>query len=158
MREVTLITAKRIRIQKRRSEAGTGQLDYGHWWFEIGTSSDPGSESYGWWPSKRVSLVETLSGVPGVLNGQGAFPGTSNRDPHHGDDADEVFHPVVPDTDARTDEEIAECLRSFADSFSGEWRWRPGGGRNCQTFQADAFQHCGLKVPSRARTLSKGAS
>src|SRR5712691_8020376 len=27
-----------------------GDIDYGHWWFEIGDRRDPASESYGWWP------------------------------------------------------------------------------------------------------------
>ena len=91
----------------------------------------------------------TAFGVAGELNGQTNFRGLPMRDPHHGDDADEVFHPLVPVTDQRTDHEIAQCLRQFAQSYRGPWRWTFGNGQNCHTFQDQAMKQCRVrkKVP-----------
>src|SRR5207249_3497394 len=64
---------------------------YGHWWLEFD------GESYGWWPKAGVGLFQTLTGVPGQLNGtDGGYAAglaTATRDSHHGDSADEEFHP-----------------------------------------------------------------
>lgn len=115
---------------------------YGHWWFEI-----EGDESYGWYPSQPVGLIDTLLGTDGELNGQTEYPGTKTEDPHHGDSADEEFHPVTSDDDKRTDAQIQECLRNFSSSYSGEWRWTFGAGQNCHTFQEAAMKHCKLQKP-----------
>jgi hypothetical protein len=132
---------KRLHIHLTREDK------YGHWWFEIGDPLDPRSESYGWWPREPVGLAGTLVGVPGELNGQTNFRGTPTRDPHHGDDADQEFFPLVAVTDLRADDEIADCLRAFARSFAGEWHWTFGGGQNCHSFQEQAMRHCRLRVP-----------
>jgi hypothetical protein len=144
-RQVSLITMKRKHIKLLRKDG-----KYGHWWFVIGDPDDPSSESYGWWPGTPDSLLgvkTTFGGVVGELNGQTHFPGTPTRDPHHADDADEEFHPFVAALDIRTDEQIAECLRRFALSYNGEWRWTFGFGQNCRTFQKRAMAHCGLRKP-----------
>jgi hypothetical protein len=137
-RQVKLLTMKRKHINLARDDK------YGHWWFEIGDPFDPGSESYGWWPFAPVGLTRTLLGVAGELNGQTNFGGQPTRDPHHGDAADEGFHPWVAGTDTRTDAEIAECLRQFARTYRGAWQWVFGTGQNCHTFQSSAMQHCRL--------------
>jgi hypothetical protein len=119
-----------------------GDDKYGHWWIEI-----DGTESYGWWPKTHVGLRDTFGGTDGELNGQTTYHGTPTRDPHHGDDAEEEFHPVVCGDDTRTDEEIKNCLRAFARSYSGGWRWTFGAGQNCHTFQQAAMEHCKLQKP-----------
>jgi hypothetical protein len=146
-RPVQLIVMKRKHINLTREDR------YGHWWFEIGSPSDLSSESYGWWPKWRVDVSDTFLGVEGELNGQTYFGGSATRDVHHGDDADQQFHPVVPIEDDRSDEEIAQCLRDFAQSFRGEWRWTFGKGQNCHTFQEGALIHCGLKRAPRKATF-----
>ena len=140
-REVKSITMKRKHVNM------TGQDRYGHWWFEIGDPSDPTSESYGWWPMDRVGAKQTLNGVDGELNGQTTFGGENTRDPYHGDSsADQIFHPFVPASDPRTDALIEQCLRFFAQSYKGEWRWTFGKGQNCHSFQTSSMKHCGLSV------------
>ncbi len=130
---------------KRKHIHLTREDKYGHWWFEIGDPTDPNSESYGWWPLGPVGPAGTFAGAQGELNGQTNFRGRPTRDPHHGDDADEEFHPLVPESDPRTDDEIADCLRSFARAYNGEWRWTFGKGQNCHTFQEQAMKHCRLR-------------
>ncbi len=140
---------------KRKHITLVGDDKYGHWWFEIGDPIEPESESYGWWPLTPVGLWETMGGVVGELNGQTYFGGRRSRDPRHGTEGDESFHPFVPVADPRTDDQIAECLRRFALAYHGEWRWVFGVGQNCQTFQEQAMRHCGLwkRPPGKA---SKG--
>lgn len=129
-------------VMKRKHIDLTGDDKYGHWWMEI-----DGTESYGWWPKTGVGPWDTLSGIDGELNGQTTFGGSSTRDPHHGDTAEEFFVPVVPVGDSRTDAQIKDCLRGFARSYKGEWRWTFGAGQNCHTFQEAAMKHCGLSQP-----------
>ncbi len=62
-RRVTLITMKRKHVHLMREDK------CGHWWFEIGDSLEPDSESYGWWPLDPVSPTGTIVGVSGELNG-----------------------------------------------------------------------------------------
>ncbi len=138
-RSVELITMKRKHIHL------AGDEKFGHWWFEIGDAIDSGSESYGWWPEHPVGLAAAIHGVPGELNGQTSFRGTLTRDPHHGDEAEEEFQPLVAASDPRTDDQIADCLRGFARSYAGEWRWAFGYGQNCHSFQGQAMRHCGLR-------------
>jgi len=137
-REVQSITMKRKHISL------TGDDQYGHWWLEIGNPMDATSESYGWWPQAPVGYAGTFAGVLGELNGQTNFGGTATRDPHHGDDADEEFHPLVPISDIRTDAEIEKCIRTFANGYGGTWQWVFGKGQNCHTFQAASMKHCRL--------------
>jgi hypothetical protein len=151
MRSVRLVKMKRKRI--RIEKLLPLRFDYGHWWFELGDPLDTGSESYGWWPRALPQkafwkAIATLLGTDGELNAQGDGSGTARRDPYHGDEAADVqFHPVVADSDPRSDEEIADCLRRFASSFRGRWRWTFGFGQNCRSFQRAAMRHCGLRGP-----------
>ncbi|RLC19833.1 MAG: hypothetical protein DRI57_06245 [Deltaproteobacteria bacterium] len=134
-------------ITMKRKHIDIGADDkYGHWWFEIGDPTHANSESYGWWPKEGVGLKETIGGTNGELNGQ-TFGGTLTRDPHHGDTADESFHPTIECNDTRSDKEIEDCLRKFANCYSGEWRWTFGAGQNCHTFQEAAMKNCNLKGP-----------
>jgi hypothetical protein len=115
----------------------------GHWWFEIN-----GAESYGWYPVSTLP-VALLFGVPGELNGQTNHPGgTATRDPHHGDSAPVMFSPMTQDGDCRSDEQIQDCLRSFAQSYGvSHWDWRWPGAPNCHTLQMDAMNACNLSQP-----------
>ena len=149
MREFREVTAIRVRRQHINPRPGTADK-YGHWWFEIGDPASAQSESYGWWPIQPVGMGSTLRGVAGELNGQTSFGGARSRDPHHGDSGGDTFHPFIPLTDHRTDNEVADCLRLFAEKCSGEWRWTLGWGQNCQTFQQKAFLHCSLFDPEYA--------
>ena len=131
---------------------------YGHWWFEI-----DGSESYGWWPDRKVGALDTLMGVPGDLNGRkGKFRGTETTDPHHGDAADEEYAATIDyggflgfnirelehgsgkgtKCDCAKPGEIKDCMREFATSFGGDWShpW----GNSCHDFLAQAMDACCL--------------
>jgi hypothetical protein len=126
---------------KRKHIALTGEDKYGHWWTEV-----DGGESYGWWPKYSVSgLWETLTGVEGELNGITSFGGTATKDPHHGDSANDDFHPEL--TNSKTDTQVKSEIRSFASSYSGEWRWTFGWGQNCHTFQKSLMSKVGLVEP-----------
>jgi len=92
-----------------------------------------------------VDYKNTLTGAEGELNGQSQFGGSPTRDPHHGDSADEEFHPYVSARDTRSEQDIADCLRSFASAYHGEWRWTFGKGQNRHTFQQAAMIHCRLR-------------
>ncbi|HEV3261201.1 MAG TPA: hypothetical protein VG013_30390 [Gemmataceae bacterium] len=145
-------------MKRKRIRLTSPDAKYGHWWFEIGDRRDPSSESYGWWPQNLGTWVRlvwgTLSGVPGELNGQTLYPtGRADRDPHHDDedDIDDVFHPKVAALDRRTDQEIHDCLRRFARTYTGKWQWTCGYGKNCRTFQTAAMKHCGLRRGPSAR-------
>jgi len=131
---------------KRKHIRLSGDDKYGHWWTEIAAvEGQPLSqqESYGWWPAGGVGLIETLGGTRGVLNGEGHFlGGTATQDPHHGDSADEDFHPKI--LSGATPDQVKACLRGYATSYSGEWRWTFGAGQNCHTFQQGMMKHCRL--------------
>jgi hypothetical protein len=107
------------------------------------------------WPAKAVSFRETFAGVAGELNATSRnetpyrdATGLAVRDPHHGDPADETFHPIVPIDDHRTDEEIAECIRARARAYNGTWRWFLEAGQNCHTFQLALLQGCRILEPA----------
>ena len=74
-RVVTAVTVQRLRL------APFGEDKYGHWWLEVGDPFDPESESYGWWPAKRVGVIDTLTGVAGSLNGVEEFGGRDFQNP-----------------------------------------------------------------------------
>lgn len=142
--EIKSIQFKRIHIKNPLAENNDVA---GHWWFEIGDPANANSESYGWYPAVQVDLISMLKGVPGELN-DGLNSVIPPRDPHHGEEADEKFHPQVPDEDKRIDKEIENCLREFATTYSGYWQWLLGWGQNCHTFQKKALSHCQLYVPA----------
>jgi hypothetical protein len=145
VREVKSVRFKRIHIQPGASDKA------GHWWFEIGDANAVDSESYGWWPASALSsLTECFKGVPGQLNDGGSIA-TLQRDPHHGEDADEEFSPLVDDE--RSDKEVADCLRVFAKRYKGSWQWFVGWGKNCHSFQRAALKHCKLTVPDHIRRV-----
>lgn len=121
---------------------------YGHWWIETGllTTSKQWKpdQSYGWWPSKSVSIKETLKidRVDGQLNRGEAV------DPHHGEAADTEFHPVMEVDDAEDYDAVKKRvlgqIDQFARSFSGSWNWRLAWGKNCHTFQDRMKKRLGL--------------
>jgi hypothetical protein len=156
-RQVRLLTVKRLRIRMKVPNHPAGK--YGHWWIEIGDPYDPASESYGWWPKTPVGIAETLTGVEGELNASSRFntafrddTGLAVRDPHHGDTADETFHPIVPISDRRTDDEIAGCIKMRAREYNGKWQWILEAGQNCHTFQLALLNNCGLLEPPENRS------
>jgi hypothetical protein len=156
-REIMSITIKRLPIELKAAE-GTGGK-YGHWWIEIGDPLDSDSESYGWWPATPVSLTQTLVGVRGELNAssRASTPfrdadGLATRDPHHGDHADEHFHPLVAQSDQRSDDEIASCVRRHARAYNGKWQWFFEAGQNCHTFQLLLMKECKLLEPPGHRS------
>ena len=127
-----------------------GEDKYGHWWVELYNS-----ESYGWWPKYSftdelwISLLQTMQGVEGELNGTTDFGGMPTLDPHHGDDAQETFNPRIKKNSSTRD-----CLhaflriRQFVHNFSrtnDTWSWP--GGPNCQTFQKDMMNEVELVKP-----------
>jgi len=137
-RVLLTLVLKRIHLRgvMRAAVGDKSELEYGHWWIEI-----DGSESYGWWPAEGVSIGGTFRGVPGSLNGQGPrYRGTPTRDPHHGDPAEEMFHPRVLNGQAAA--ALKSCMRGFARGYSGTWSWP--WGQNCHSFQEDMMEHCGL--------------
>jgi hypothetical protein len=151
-RQVALLMIKRLRIRLNEPNHPAGK--YGHWWIEIGDPYDPASESYGWWPKAPVGITETFTGVEGELNATTRIDtpfrdetGLAFRDPHHGDRADETFHPLVPIGDGRTDGEIANCIRLRAREYNGKWQWLMEAGQNCHTFQLAILDDCGLLEP-----------
>lgn len=146
MRQISTIKIKRIHINYRSQNAG-------HWWLEIGDPTQADSESYGWWPQDSLrSLFDCFKGVSGILNDglNGQLP---PRDPHHGEEGEEEFAPLVSLDDRRTDDEIADCLRSFFLSYKGSWKWLLGWGQNCHTFQLKALSHCNLLQPKQFRRI-----
>ena len=130
--------------------AGKAEGDgYGHWWVVIDSK-----ESYGWWPARRLGgIMETIRGVLGILNANSPAWATAkaglseDQDPHH-DDTDELeeFHPIIDD--ARTTDEVIQCIRAFAKGYpKPEWAY-PATARNeanCHTFQDEMLQHCELE-------------
>jgi hypothetical protein len=118
----------------------TGDDKYGHWWTEL-----EGTESYGWWPKYPVGAWGTLAGVDGELNGQTSFGGTATLDPHHHDRSAGVnLFRVKTKDPTKTDATILSEVRTFANSYSGEWRWTFGGGQNCHTFQEALLKNSNL--------------
>jgi Domain of unknown function (DUF4157) len=121
---------------------------YGHWWIETGVLTTGKQwmpdKSYGWWPSKSVSIKETLKidRVDGQLNRGEAV------DPHHGEAADTEFHPVM-EVDDKEDYDVVKKrvlgqIDGFARSFTGSWNWRLAWGKNCHTFQDRMKKRLGL--------------
>lgn len=114
---------------------------------------------------KENPFSQTVRGVEGVLNAG------RRRDPHHPDDGEEEFQPVVCDTrsdhqikqsvpcNCKTDEAIKKEIRDFADSYAkkygGSWSWRfeTLGNDNCHTFQKRMIEHCKL---DKFKDLLKG--
>jgi len=112
--------------------------EWGHWWIELDTGG--GSESYGWWPKDPVSNPFSSKNV-GQLN-QGEA-----KDPHHGDPAEQEFHPKLTRYYPWGDADISDQIREFATSYHGTWRWLFGWGKNCHTFQKSLMRAVGLKKP-----------
>lgn len=156
---ITSITFKRksikllIIVYERVSKKSTNVDTYGHWWVEFD------NESYGWWPAHGVSLWETLTGVPGQLNGMGENP-DPQRDVHHGDTAEKEFHPYLyvgnifptymqygagkgKKCSCVNETQIKDCMRTFAHSYSGSWSYP--WGKNCHSFQQKMMNMCCLR-------------
>ena len=128
-------------IVLKRKHIHLGQEDkYGHWWVEIDKK-----QSYGWWPKYGVGLKGTLFGTEGELNGQTSFGGTPTKDAHHGDGADEELSVECTDP-TKTEADVTKDIISFANGYSGEWRWTFGLGQNCHTFQKSMLSATSLKA------------
>ncbi len=127
-----------------RKDIDLGTEDkYGHWWTKITPN-----ESYGWWPKHPVNnLSETLLGVEGELNGTTNFGGTATTDPHHFDKSGDEYK--VFSESKKPEVQIQNEMRSFANSYKGEWRWTFGAGQNCHTFQNDMLKKSNLKAEKK---------
>jgi len=136
--EPTLVPVEGV-VEYRKNISLTGDDKYGHWWTEL---SD--EESYGWWPEDQPSAWGTLTGVDGVLNGQGTFGGTSTRDPHQGDRAKSVVAYQVYASSGYTAEQVKQMIRDYANSYSGSWSWP--FGKNCHSFQKNMNRTLGFTV------------
>lgn len=112
---------------------------YGHWWVEIGKT-----ESYAWWPKDPVGLSDTVSGVPGELNGQTNFGGSPTRDPHHGFRVSGVNVFNLYTTNASSTSGVDKKIRDFANSYSGSWSWPVG--QNCHSFQNSFIKKFNLTI------------
>ena len=147
-----------LRSQLGKKPDNSREDPYGHWWLEFD------GESYGWWPADGVGLIETVAGVPGRLNGTNGMhaigQATATRDGHHGDSAEESFHPKRrtgflsrgklefgnnegDDCNCATEDQIKDCLKKFAQQYSGNWSYP--WGQNCHSFQKAALKSCCLK-------------
>jgi hypothetical protein len=125
-------------VLKRKNIHLFGDDKYGHWWVEINKK-----RSYGWWPKNQVGLKGTLGGTEGELNGQTNYGGTANKDPHHGDSAEQEIGVECTDP-AKTESEVQTDIITFANNYSGEWRWTFGFGQNCHTFQKSMLKATNL--------------
>jgi len=156
--QINSITMKRKHIKWSvvfGKEEGDG---YGHWWTEI-----DGTESYGWWPKAPVpGLLETIFSVEGEMNAR-YFGGTATTDPHHGDAAEEEFHPWRAEVSATvtklkygkakdtkcpcaSEEQIKDCVQAFVKDYAAtHTRWSYPLGNNCHSFQRDLMNACCLK-------------
>jgi len=137
-RVIMTVTIKMIHPHGRmRALVGDkSDLEYGHWWVEL-----DGVESYGWWPSRAVGPIDTVTGMPGRLNRMDrAFSGSPTRDMHHGDNAEEKFHPAV--NSGQNAVQVKNEMRSFAKAYSGSWSYP--FGQNCHSFQESMMDHCHL--------------
>lgn len=123
---------------------GPLKTDYGHWWTKI----EDQDESYGWWPDHcPVTAWETVAGTNGVLNGITDVNCNARqdpkKDPYHDDQRAFRFNPVL--RGHKTDAQVRHEIRSFATSYSGEWRWTLGQGQNCRSFQLQLMSKVGLE-------------
>jgi hypothetical protein len=120
-----------------------GESKWGHWWIEL--SPD---ESYGWYPKytleEGMGPDDALKGVEGELNGQTCCEGTPTQDYYHRKKADYDFSPIYAGT--KTDDELRDQARTFANGYSGEWRWSPlFTYKNCRTFQLEMMDAMELR-------------
>ncbi len=127
---------------------------YGHWWLEIARR-----ESYGWWPDRPLRLRHWVTGTGGQLNGLWLNPrATATRDAMHRVPADHRFHPIS--ITAKTDQQLREEVRAFAQSYRGGWCWHwPWSRRqtqNCRIFQDELFASVGL-IDGPGQAPSRGA-
>jgi hypothetical protein len=117
---------------------------FGHWWVEV-----DGVESYGWWPHRcPLRVRDFVFGGGGALNGMtGSCAGGSRlRDPHHLDDAEHEFHPVL--MLRKSDRKVRADIRAFAAAFEGGWRWSTKPRTDdCRTFQVRLMETVGLVEP-----------
>ena len=140
-RVLTTVVMKRIEMRGifKAAKGDKSELEYGHWWVEV-----DGKQSFGWWPASMVSIGETFSGVPGVLNRSRGVGGMATRDPHHGDPADEEFSPSVLNGKSAADikKSIADFSIGFSVKYGSTWRWP--GKYSCHNFQEQMMKDLGL--------------
>jgi hypothetical protein len=131
-------------VTMKRDNVHVSAGAWGHWWTEI-----DGTESYGWWPKPKTckdsagSLWDWLVGTPGELNVKSCpnLGGSATRDPHHGETAEESFHPV--NWNGMSDDQIKNQIRSFAAGYTGDW----SSSRDCHDFQNELMQNSQLVQP-----------
>jgi len=95
------------------------------------------------------SLVRTMRGVEGELNGQTSFGGNATQDPHAlmGDEGDSRYQPVL--ADCRSDAECKQAVRTFKDGFrqrTKTWNWAFESGNHCHSFQIEMIRVCGFEM------------
>jgi len=89
---------------------------------------------------------DTLSGVPGELNGT-YWGGTSTRDAHHGDTPEDSFSPIM--LDCETAESMAATIRAAAKLYAkthDTWSYRYNFGNSCHTMQQELMDAAGVKL------------
>jgi hypothetical protein len=84
---------------------------------------------------RESAPMQTFLGVEGELNGITSFGGQPTRDPHamEKDPGDEIYSPILDD--GRSDAEIKQAMREYAQSYTGGWSWFLELGNHCHTFQ-----------------------
>lgn len=142
-------TVETVTCKRRHIDLGQGQM--GHWWTEIN-----GNESYAWWPKSEGSVWDALFGTEGELNAVShpSMGGTPTRDPYHGQAAEESFHPKCTDP-AMDDSAIHSKMRTYAQGYSGSWRWTLGG-TDCHVFQERMLGAASCREPSSLDSLGGG--
>jgi hypothetical protein len=130
-----------VRVKRINPRVGR----FGHWWIEL-----DGVESYGWWPHRcPVRPWSLLIGGKGAVNGTAGSSagGSQSRDPHHLDEAEHDFHPVL--TVPKSDRRVRADIRRFASDYTGaRWRWSTKPETDdCRTFQVRLMAAVGLVEP-----------
>ncbi|MFZ5571545.1 MAG: RHS repeat domain-containing protein [Thermodesulfobacteriota bacterium] len=124
---------------------------WGHYWSEANPRT-PDVKSWGLYPEKRVSNYEALTGVRGIVNGVGVFPGgEEDHDPYEGKPADRVYNLEIRNSEM-TCEEAKQEMENYAHSFEGSYRIGVDSfAQECQTFQSDMVNHLNEKAQERSR-------
>lgn len=149
-KEILTIFVSRIlkTVTFKRNNIHLFPLDYGHWWVEIQ------NESYGWWPVDGdlghgyKKILNTVIGVRGCLNGPtNGINGAINKDPHHGEEAETMFHPIV--INEKNARQIEADIKNFASDYTKSHKIWQYPFANCHTFQESMMKKVGLKEPKQ---------
>jgi hypothetical protein len=140
-----------VRVKRINPRVGD---TFGHWWIEI-----DGTESYGWWPERcPIRVRDFFFGSAGTVNGLhgSCAGGTTMTDPHHREPAQHSFHPTL--VVRKSDRRVRRDIRSFAQKFTGEWRYSTKPTSNdCRSFQLRLLHAVGLEEdPEHQHTRGQG--